>query len=488
MTSHPPPENRFERRDILFLSAGFLVVRAIVYALGVRLDTVGILYYSQFLDTPLLHQDLLKSLWFLHAQPPLFNLITGLALKVSVAHCQEVLQVFFVLMGYLSCLALAGSLRGFGLQRGLSMACALVFTSMPGFIAYENLYFYPHLSQTLILLSGYCFMRSKSRSIKWFCGALWWLVALVFLRSLFHPVFLGIVIVALFFFIKKPFRKSFLLHMSTPLFLVCVLLLKNYFLFGFIGTSSWGGNSFHRIVTAKTETRVLQEWVDAGELSSISLLWEFSHPQEYLDVLKAEEKPTGVPVLDMLDKEAATVNSANYNHWVYPQASDAYRKNAWWILTRHPGEYLRALADTSLMFFDPVTRNGFLLNNREILGPSLDLEEKTTDTLLYFLFLMGFLPASIWFCQVSIRNHKPESVFLLFHLGIVLWVMALGIGAEYGENNRFRYQCMGSWWLLIAYASWRISHALREKVRSSRTWKTPSSKKGAHADFEDEKR
>ncbi len=39
---------------------------------------------KQFLDPALLQHDLLSSLWYLHSQPPLFNLFLGLVLKAAL--------------------------------------------------------------------------------------------------------------------------------------------------------------------------------------------------------------------------------------------------------------------------------------------------------------------------------------------------------------------------------------------------------------------
>jgi hypothetical protein len=50
--------------------------------LGVRFDARPILNFFQFIDPELLKHRLLESMYYLHVQPPGFNLYTGIVLKL----------------------------------------------------------------------------------------------------------------------------------------------------------------------------------------------------------------------------------------------------------------------------------------------------------------------------------------------------------------------------------------------------------------------
>src|SRR5262249_12387935 len=53
----------------------FVLSRALCrWALGIRFDARPIEYFLQYLDVPLLKNQLLRSLYYLHSQPPGFNL------------------------------------------------------------------------------------------------------------------------------------------------------------------------------------------------------------------------------------------------------------------------------------------------------------------------------------------------------------------------------------------------------------------------------
>jgi hypothetical protein len=54
--------------------------RAAAYAAGVRFDSSPLAFCWQLVDPDLLRTRLLESLFYLHGQPPLFNLYLGVLL------------------------------------------------------------------------------------------------------------------------------------------------------------------------------------------------------------------------------------------------------------------------------------------------------------------------------------------------------------------------------------------------------------------------
>ena len=68
-------------RMSLALAASFAAAHLIYYALGVRFDNTSLAWYWQYLDPELLKSRLLESVFYMHSQPPLFNLFLGAVLK-----------------------------------------------------------------------------------------------------------------------------------------------------------------------------------------------------------------------------------------------------------------------------------------------------------------------------------------------------------------------------------------------------------------------
>ena len=65
---------------ILYIVIVFIVSRTIYLFIGVRYEVE--LGLCQYIDPLLLRNNLFQSIYYLHSQPPLFNLFIGLILKL----------------------------------------------------------------------------------------------------------------------------------------------------------------------------------------------------------------------------------------------------------------------------------------------------------------------------------------------------------------------------------------------------------------------
>jgi hypothetical protein len=73
---------RKERLIYGFMLLSFALSRLIFYLSGVRFYTFFIDLFVQHAETYLLKNKLLESVFYMHSQPPLFNLILGIFLKI----------------------------------------------------------------------------------------------------------------------------------------------------------------------------------------------------------------------------------------------------------------------------------------------------------------------------------------------------------------------------------------------------------------------
>ncbi len=446
---------RAPKREWIYRGSLILGYAAVHLAYGTtrvrfRADTLD--YFAQFLDPPLLQDRLVESLWYLHAQPPLLNLLGGLALKIAPANPALPLWLLFVAAGLASCGWMAGILRRLDFPRPVAAGIALCFVATPPFVLYRNWFFYPHLAQTLLLGAGYCFVRSRGGVDRWIAGAFWALATLVALRSLYHPLFLLLAVGVATLIVTPSDRSRSLARAAAPVTVILLLALKNSWLFGFFGTSSWSGNGLHRMMTETLDRPTIERMVQSGELSPISLEWEFSPPEKYLEILGPDEGDRGVPALDMTGKTRARENSVNYNHWVYPIASREYAAGARRMLRRYPTAYLRSLAWTARRFVDPVTEDSFLKPNRFWIRGLAERWERFERGALYRSVLaIGLLGAGI--VAARPRTSRRDRMLLAFAAGAIVWTAAIGILFEFGENNRFRYQVTALTWILPVYVA-----------------------------------
>jgi len=450
-------------RAAALLAIAFVGSRLAYSAAGLRFRDDTIQYFAQLLDPPLLQSRLVESLWHLHAQPPLFNLLTGIALKCSPNDPGFVLSPLYFAAGLATCLLLASLLRRLGLPVWIASLLALLYACTPAFILYENWYFYPHLEQVLLIAAAWCFLKDGVRAGAWLGCAFALLAALVLLRSLFHPLFLVVATAAAAALFPRERRMRVIRLAAIPLAVVILWAVKNWFLFGFFGTSSWGGNSLHRMMTEIVPPERVESMISRGILPPLSREWEFSTPEIYMEVLgRQADQDWHIAALDQTKKTQTRENPVNYNHWIYPIASKVYARAALRIMREEPGAYLRSIAWTAHRYLEPTTDDLFLQPNRyPIRGLARRWEAFESNFIVILLGIAAVLAAII--TVLRRRGPSHERLFFAFTAGAVLWTAAAGILFEFGENNRFRYPVQSLTYVLVIWLFREASRRLRSR-------------------------
>lgn len=70
-------------RAYFFVAGAFVVSRALYFAAGVRFQTENTFQVIHLIDAPVVRAEPLRSVFFDHAQPPLFNLLWALSLRIG---------------------------------------------------------------------------------------------------------------------------------------------------------------------------------------------------------------------------------------------------------------------------------------------------------------------------------------------------------------------------------------------------------------------
>ena len=103
-------------------------------------ETLGTLY--QYLDPAVLREDLARGLYYLHAQPPLFNFFLGIVVKTFPESYSAVFSALYGAMALGTLLGMAWLMRWFQIPDGIAGAVCLLFALSPGFPVYRNWLFY----------------------------------------------------------------------------------------------------------------------------------------------------------------------------------------------------------------------------------------------------------------------------------------------------------------------------------------------------------
>ena len=108
MAENATGKSRFALPGTLIVLAAFAISRILYWYAGLRFDAGPVDKYWQFIDPVLMKTRLMESLFYLHMQPPGFNLAVGLTVKLFPNLYPAVLQAIYLIIG----IALAFSLLG----------------------------------------------------------------------------------------------------------------------------------------------------------------------------------------------------------------------------------------------------------------------------------------------------------------------------------------------------------------------------------------
>jgi hypothetical protein len=442
----------------------FLLSRLAYYWAGIRFDSSDLACYLQFIDPKLLREHYLQSIFYYHAQPPLFNMFVGGVLNLFPAQQDLVFTLVWGGRGLVMALAMFRLMVEVGVSERLSMILTILFIVGPSAILYENWLFYTYPVTVLLTLAAYYLHRygvgNRTRDLLIF----FLLVAIINLtRSLFHIVWF-VAIVAILLYCRRGDWRRIALTALVPFLLVLGLYVKNQIIVGSFSTSTWLGMNLSRKTTFLVPDQDRREMVARGELSPLALIGIFIDPSEYRDVPHDTMK-TGIPVLDQELKSTGCVNANNRE---FVSISRIYLHDAIYVSVHRPMVFLEGTARATFTYFLPASNYYYLRNNRPyirrwdrlynliVLGQFVDNDSLPTNAdtpgfvlkkilarswvlLLGVPFLFVYSYRLIRSSGKGFRSLTGFQLTLLFILMTYAYVTLVGNLLEIIENNRFRF-------------------------------------------------
>jgi hypothetical protein len=261
----------FLSRRIAYLAlvAAFAASRILYYLAGVRFDAEPLDYYIQFIDPELLRNDLWRSLFYLKAQPPLFNLFLGLILHLFPKHSTSAFHCAYLIFGLILCLSLFALMERMQVARPVALVIALVFSLNPITVLYENLLFYEYALTTLFCVAALFLHRyaSNGRAVDgtvFFCC----LAAIAGIRSVYHLFWFGLIAVFIYFSLRR-WKRQTLLVTILPGVLLLSVYAKNFLLFHTLvpGNETFGASNFARLATHTLPPSAIRALIASGKIS-----------------------------------------------------------------------------------------------------------------------------------------------------------------------------------------------------------------------------
>ncbi len=410
-----------DRRSVLFLTTLFLASRVVFLALGVRFDAEPLAGYWQYLDPRLLEDDLLRSLFYLHSQPPLFNLFLGLVLKLSPLPPVYAFHALYLVAGLLCHLATFALMRLLAVGRAVACIISTILVIRPSFILFENWLMYDVPVTALLCLAAVWLALFARRGSALYAHAFFATILLLCAtRSLFHLVYFGAAVMLLAGLARGRQRRILLRSAAAPLLLLVLLYAKNLVLFGHPGPSSWLGMNLARIATAAISGQELERLRRQGDLSAAAVVPPFSALRHYRRARNYRPRYPHVPALS--DRIKST-GRANYNHEAYIDISRGYLDDAIWIIMHRPVVYLHGVAKAWYNYLKPQT---------EITQVSANSHRLRAYVAVSNLVLYGRLPFTFDY------RGEARPIFLLSSLGVPLLIIYGLLLASRGTGTALR--------------------------------------------------
>jgi hypothetical protein len=459
------------------LVIGYIVSRVLARAVfGIEFDDNPLIWFWQYIDPVLLQNDALRSVYYLHSQPPLWNLFLAGVTKTcgpSSGACFSAAFSVFGLGLHLGMFALMLRLR---VDRRLALAVVLIFALTPASILYEHWLFYSQPVAALLVATALFAARAVARGGRPLDLMLFATLAsiVVLTRSLFHLVWLAAVLALVAWPLRAHWRRVVACSFA-PVMLCVALYARNAVMFGSFASSSWMGMSLARLAIEPLPLVERKNLVAAGRIGAVSLVKPFSPVDAYPPGLLKGAR-TDHPVLSERRKSTTAVN---FNHGAYPAIARAYLRDARTLIFERPDVYLESVADAWAKFMLDPSLVLFLETNRQRMGAyagiwtgglyGLVLEPPPDDrpvTPRDFEYRMrawglGFVLLAVGSVGVALLRGLRElrvddgdravGAALGFIAFTTVYVAFVGNALELGENNRFRFMIEPLMFVLIGW-------------------------------------
>jgi hypothetical protein len=339
----------------------------IVFCAGIRVIfyyLYGLTYdpsipWWQMLDIEVLRAAPLQSIYLMHMQPPLLNLLYAAALALPGTSGFFVLHVLFLGSSLIIVALLYAFLRRMGFRPYSAALASSLFGVLPQVLLYENIYFYSHLEAVLVLTAAILAATYfEHRRIALFVGFAACLVALALLRSLFHLAWIAFVLFSACVLDRRHPRRDYrtLVVSLVAVLLVGMVYLKNLKEFGIFSASSWDGMSLMHMALPGDASKFSQaiqdirQRVTHGELSQSTQI-ALDVPDLWFGWLRtAKPCDTGGEQPRALCSIHRSNGKLNFNHIAIVDYSRDLRHDAFQLIRLYPGIYAEHVASSFLTF------------------------------------------------------------------------------------------------------------------------------------------
>jgi hypothetical protein len=343
------------------------------------------------------------------------------------------------------------------------------------------------LLATIWLLQQSMNASKSTVNMGWLTVFFFGLAVLVLARSVFHVLWFVVLLAVLLYYYRRYWR-TVVLAAIIPLVLIVGWYGKNYYYFGSFGASSWMGMGLYKtamfVATDADKQKLFNDKITAAYFPSDPFAIDLAQI-----AIPGFAKPEILsnPIIGSLTKSSGLTN---FNYYGYLTLSKMLMKDFVSIIQHRPMVYAKGVVGTAIVFFAPVSNylssnlNGVYPNYEAIkywdkiygsivYGQPLiiggnNLVNYLSDVLnikptqAWRLLSPGLFIVLVYLIAIvhSVRLVIAKGAFVkygpviylsvVFMLLNILYVSAVGILCEAGENQRHRFMIEPFCWILFA--------------------------------------
>ena len=441
-------ERTAERQEAWTALAVYGLLVAVGWLWGYRMEIPW--HYYQVLPEHALAHRLSESLLYLHAQPPLLNLLLGLVLKVSQQ--AGIRPEILLLVGHVG----AGGVAVYGYARlcqrmlrgrWLRRIAIALFVLHP--VLYMSLFSYFYSFHELVifaLLPLPILAYAQSGQTISYMAICFGVVLLAQSHSLFHLAF-GLTVLVALPLLARPrgnpghFSPAKVAWLFASLVLLLAWPLKNGLIFGSFAASSWTGYSLALELPVDIDTLPARNWEVPEKFAAIPVLTQRAKrggaPNWNHHSIIAHSRNQGeLARATVLDSPGSLGRKALLNYWNYTRFSGRNPYSGAFGNTQSPipkEAESWMWAYEKFVFLDPRDRGS--LAHRAYRSPS----KQSWDPGLFTFALPVILIAAGWQIARRFRSDRSRSVTALFMLFSASWVLLATLLVDGSEANRIRF-------------------------------------------------
>jgi hypothetical protein len=451
---------RRSSRYLLAIAVIFIISRLLGWAAGIY-DFSGPLMPPYYVAPPyLLQHRLVETLFYLHLQPPLYNLFFGLALKIFAPSAKAGYLLVSHALGLFLCLGLFSLQVRLKTPLLLAFALTALFALSPGAMLYEHSISYTFISGVFLFFAA-VFLHRYAAGGKTRDAAVYFtlLAALVLTRTTFHIIWFGGA-AAIPFFAQAAGRRRLVRALALPCLVVAGWHVQQLALFGYPFHSYTLGKQLILMALHEMPDETLRGIARAhpGVLSDAPSI--YTPGPDQLPAPWRNLPPTGIPALDWKYKHHTDERDPNFNYIGYIYYGRQCQSDAVKIIRLAPEYFARAVAYSVRDYFRPSQDlfcddweyplpisgriydlfYGRFAPRQPVLVPTARGERMVDDRRAWFvIFGLPFL--FIYGLAAAIRRRasdKPFALTVAFMVGSIAWITAVVFTLTLGESMRYR--------------------------------------------------